>query len=158
MREAIYADWYVTDSDGLETTIRDRSDPGEEPGDDNGAVCWGATPQDAERIVRARMLTVHVLDLAKAGQLCLTGQDTDLDELNRLIRYARDAEGAPPQPVAAMRLGERLEAMKKAIDGLLTVGEGEGSGCFWCLDNMNGRECVNPECPSVIATALITTP
>ncbi len=154
MREALYADWYVTDNDGLETTIRDRSDPGEEFGDEDGAVCWGATPQDAERIVRARMLTVFILDFAKGGQICLDGVDTDLDELNRLIHYAREAEGAPPSPVRAMPLGERVKALEEVIGKLLSCGDEASGECFWCLQPTPGPECKNDECPSVVAVKL----
>lgn len=152
-------EWFITDDDGLCTTIRDREDPPEEEGDDFGAVCWGATPADAQRIVTSHTLTKHILELADLGQIVVEGVAVDLIKLDELVEDARAAQGEPPAPVTInpiQAIKEHIVALEKVVGDLLGIGEGDSSECFWCLEPMEGRECENPECRSVIATALIT--
>lgn len=59
-------DWYIAENDGIECTIRDKSDPTE---DGDGVVCRGVTPPDAERIIAVPQL----LDVL--GRLLATEDD-----------------------------------------------------------------------------------
>ena len=135
--------WFVSESDGIETTIRDLDQPGAQ-----GVICWGATPIDATRIIAARALTTRVLASLDGPtpfpQGALAGRED-------AVADAKTAEAAVgPSPPDAIPL---VPLLTQAIKDLLRVAD-DSAFCPWC-ESLMYPECHNPACPSVQARRLV---
>lgn len=151
-------DWFIADSDGLETIIKDKADPldGEgEPGE-FGTVCWGATPEDGARIIAARDLMLEALATVplagfKQFQLCYL----DLGPARASQQLVQDVGKTDENRETIREIASGV--YRKALAALMATEDDSRDYCQWCSEEIpDGVSCKREACPGVIAKALIS--